>query len=64
MKENMELVAVRLTKKLIEAIDDAVSEGHYPSRSEFIREATRKHLNMHEPKIKIKEAIPHIRAYG
>lgn len=64
MKENMELVAVRLTKKLIEAIDEAVSTGHYPSRSEFIREATRKHLNLHEPKIMVKGAVPHIRAYG
>ena len=37
-------VQVRLTKKLIENVDDLVSKGVYSNRSEVIRDAIRRHV--------------------
>jgi len=41
---NMIAITVRLNQAYLEAIDDLVGKGFYPNRSEFIREAVRKHL--------------------
>ena len=35
-------VQVRLTKKLVEMVDELVEDGIYSNRSEAIRDATRK----------------------
>lgn len=37
-------VQVRVTKKLIQMIDDLIKEGVYSNRSELIRDALRRHL--------------------
>jgi len=37
----MEVVQVRLPKKLIDKIDEIVQKGYYQSRSEFIRSKLR-----------------------
>jgi len=37
-------VTIRLPKTVVEQIDALVAQGYYPSRSEFVREAIRKHL--------------------
>jgi len=39
-------VQIRVTKKLIELIDELVQEGIYSNRSEVIRDAIRKHLRV------------------
>ena len=41
----MELVQVRLPKKLIEEIDAQVSKGRHASKSDFIRDAIRKEIH-------------------
>ncbi len=41
----MQTLQIRLTKELIEKIDEVVTEGIYPSRSEAVRDAVRKHIN-------------------
>jgi len=43
--EDMIPVQVRVTKKLIELLDELVDNGIYSNRSEAIRDAIRKHLN-------------------
>ena len=39
-------VQVRVTRKILEEIEKAIESGRYSSRSEFIREALRKHLRI------------------
>jgi len=41
-------VQVRVTRKLIEMIDELVERGLYSNRSEAIRDAIRKHVNNEE----------------
>lgn len=43
----MPLVAVRMTNKILEGVDELVAEGVYASRSEAMRDAGRLILNMH-----------------
>lgn len=38
----METIQIRLTKKLVEKIDELVKEGFYPNRSEAVRDAVRR----------------------
>ena len=38
----METLQIRLTKKLIESIDEMIEDGYYPSRSEAVRDAVRR----------------------
>ena len=38
-------VQIRVTKKLIDMIDQLVDEGMYSNRSEAIRDAIRRHVN-------------------
>lgn len=38
----METVQIRLTKKLVERLDDLVKEGFYPNKSEAVRDAVRR----------------------
>lgn len=38
----METIQIRLTKKLVEKIDEIVEEGFYPNRSEAVRDAVRR----------------------
>ncbi|MFH1683195.1 MAG: ribbon-helix-helix domain-containing protein [Candidatus Woesearchaeota archaeon] len=38
----METIQIRLTKKLVEEIDELVNEGYYPNRSEAVRDAVRR----------------------
>lgn len=40
----MEPVQVRVTRKLIELVDELVENGIYSNRSEAIRDAIRKHV--------------------
>ncbi len=35
-------VQIRLTQKQIEMIDKIIEEGHYPNRSEAVRDAVRR----------------------
>jgi Arc/MetJ-type ribon-helix-helix transcriptional regulator len=37
-------IQVRITRKIIEEIDLLVQKGIYSNRSEFIRDATRRHV--------------------
>lgn len=39
-------IQVRVTRKILEEIEKAIQSGQYSSRSEFIREALRKHLRI------------------
>ena len=38
-------IQIRLTRKQIEDVDFIVKNGHYPNRSEAIRDAVRKLIN-------------------
>ncbi|MFH0840394.1 MAG: ribbon-helix-helix domain-containing protein, partial [bacterium] len=38
----METLQIRLTKKLVEKLDDLVKEGLYPNKSEAVRDAVRR----------------------
>jgi Arc/MetJ-type ribon-helix-helix transcriptional regulator len=38
-------IQVRVTKKILEDMDNVVSVGAYPNRSEIVRDALRRHLN-------------------
>jgi Arc/MetJ-type ribon-helix-helix transcriptional regulator len=40
----METVQIRLTKNMLEKIDELISHGEYPNRSEAIRDGVRKML--------------------
>ena len=42
----MHPIQVRLTKTLIKMLDELVDKGTYPNRSEAIRDAVRKLVNM------------------
>lgn len=44
MTDTMIPVQVRITRKIVEDIDKLVAAGLYSSRSEFIRDAARRHL--------------------
>lgn len=44
MIENMETVQIRLTKNMLNKIDDLIKLGEYPSRSEAIRDGVRRLL--------------------
>jgi Arc/MetJ-type ribon-helix-helix transcriptional regulator len=44
----MEVVQIRLPKKLIKKIDELVEEGYYGSRSEFIRSKLREIIENNE----------------
>jgi len=38
----METVQIRLTKKLVEKLNELVKEGFYPNKSEAVRDAVRR----------------------
>jgi Arc/MetJ-type ribon-helix-helix transcriptional regulator len=44
----MEVVQIRLPKRLIKKIDELVQEGYYESRSEFIRSKLRELIEHHK----------------
>jgi len=37
-------IQIRITRKVLEEIEAAIRSGRYSSRSEFVREALRRHL--------------------
>ncbi len=41
----METMQIRLTKNMLERIDELVSIGEYPNRSEAVRDSVRKMLD-------------------
>jgi len=45
VKENMETVQIRLTKNMLNKIDELIMVGEYPNRSEAIRDSVRKMLD-------------------
>jgi len=44
----MEMITVYVPRGLLNKLDNLVSEGYYPNRSEAIREAIRDLVNYHE----------------
>jgi Arc/MetJ-type ribon-helix-helix transcriptional regulator len=38
-------IQIRVTRKILEEIEGVIRSGRYSSRSEFVREALRSHLN-------------------
>lgn len=63
----METIQVRLTKKLREKLDELVSEGFYPNRSEVIREAVRRLIleqALEELSEELEEGIDEIKKNG
>ena len=49
----MELITVRIPKKLLEALDSLIEDGIYSSRSEAIRDAIRILVSTQKEKIKL-----------
>jgi Arc/MetJ-type ribon-helix-helix transcriptional regulator len=45
VKENMETVQIRLTKNMLNKIDELIMVGEYPNRSEAIRDSVRRMLD-------------------
>jgi len=56
MKSDMEMVSVRLTKRLILEADELIREGWYANKSELIRDAVRILINKFKIE-KLEEAI-------
>jgi len=46
----MNTIQIRLTKEQIKKIDKIIRKGYYPSRSEAVRDATRKLIEKFENK--------------
>lgn len=44
----MQTVQIRLTKKLVEKLNDLVKEGFYPNKSEAVRDSVRRLILEHE----------------
>ncbi|MBT4651700.1 ribbon-helix-helix protein, CopG family [Candidatus Woesearchaeota archaeon] len=44
----MQTIQIRLTKKLVEKLDELVKEGYYPNKSEAVRDAVRQLVLEHE----------------
>ncbi|MHA1720812.1 MAG: ribbon-helix-helix domain-containing protein [Promethearchaeota archaeon] len=40
----MQTLQIRLPKKLLEQVDEIIQKGFYSSRSDFLKEATRKYI--------------------
>ncbi len=47
-------VQVRVTRKLIEMLDDLIESGMYSNRSEAIRDAIRKHVAYFDEKFPVR----------
>jgi Arc/MetJ-type ribon-helix-helix transcriptional regulator len=49
----METVQIRLTKNMLEQIDELIKEGKYPNRSEAVRDGVRRLIEYKSPSNKV-----------
>ena len=45
----METVQIRLTRNMLDGLDELIKVGEYPNRSEAVRDSVRKMLNRNQP---------------
>jgi len=64
----METVQIRLTRNMLNGIDELIKLGEYPNRSEAVRDSVRKMLNRNQPSevlnVSVKDLQRFIKAAG